>query len=181
MATKAFTGGEKLEKKLRELAKKLGKGGTLNVGFLEGSTEEDGTSLPMVAAIQEFGAPDASIPSRPYFRSMISKENGHWGDDIGKLLMATNYDVALALGQMGAEIKGELQQSIIDLVDPPLSDITVMLRHMRAQDPSLIVTGATVGEAARRVAAGESPGDASTKPLIDSGTMLNGVDFEVET
>jgi hypothetical protein len=48
-------GGGKLAAKLRELAEKVKNPGTLEVGFLEGSTYPDGTSLPLVAATQEFG------------------------------------------------------------------------------------------------------------------------------
>ena len=125
MAAKTFTGGDKLESVLKELAKKLDKSGTLNVGFLAGATYPDGTPVPMIAAIQEFGAPSVNIPPRPYFRNMIAKENGHWGDDLGKLLVHTEYDVNQSLGLMGMSIKGELQQSIKDTNSPPLAPATI--------------------------------------------------------
>ena len=46
-----FTGGEALKKRLAELAENLTQAATLRVGFLAGSDYEDGTSLPMVAAV----------------------------------------------------------------------------------------------------------------------------------
>jgi hypothetical protein len=135
----------------------------------------------MVAAIQEFGAPKAGIPPRPFFRTMIEEKSPEWGDAVGALLINNDYDAARTLGQTGAAIKGQLQQSIIDTYNPPLSQVTLMLRKMRAEDPDLVVTGKTVGEAARRVKAGESTEGVSTKPLVDSGHLLQSVDFEVKS
>lgn len=174
-------GGEGLAKALNEIAKNVSKAASVDVGFLEGSTYPDGKSVPEIAAIQEFGAPKAGIPPRPFFRTMIEAKSPEWGDAVGNLLVANKYDAAKTLGQTGAAIKGQLQDSIIETYNPPLSQITLMLRKMRAEDPDLIVTGKTVGEAARRVAAGESTEGVSTKPLVDSGVLLNSVDFEVKS
>jgi hypothetical protein len=176
-----ITGGSKLEERLQEIAKKLSKPATLRVGFLEGATEPDGTSIPMIAAIQEFGAPKAGIPPRPFFRNMIAAKSSEWPEAIGALLEANDYDVEKVLKLVGAGIKGQLQQSIIETNSPALSDVTLMLRKMRSDNPDLVVTGKTVGEAAARVAAGESVGGVSTKPLVDSGNLLNAVDFDVKT
>src|SRR4029077_15356101 len=66
-------GGDKLTAKLKELREKIGKGPALAVGFFEGAPHPDGASVPMGAAIQEFGAPKVGIPPRPFFRNMIAK------------------------------------------------------------------------------------------------------------
>ncbi|MDB5280871.1 MAG: hypothetical protein JWR61_5826, partial [Ferruginibacter sp.] len=100
---------------------------------------------------------------------------------IGDLLIANEYDAGVTLGQAGEAIKGQLQQSIIDTYAPSLSAVTLMLRKMKSADPGLVVTGATVGEAARRVAAGESSDGVSTKPLVDSGHLVNSVDYQVKS
>lgn len=170
-----ISGGDKLEAALREISAKVSRASTLKVGFLEGSTEEDGTSIPMIAAIQNYGAPSRSIPPRPFFSNMVKTKSQEWGPALAGLLEANDYDAEKSLSILGEGIAGQLQQSIIDTFEPPLSPITVMLRAMRSVDQSLVVTGSTVGEAARRVAAGESTNGASTKPLVDSGRMLNAV------
>jgi hypothetical protein len=177
---KVLSGGDKLETRLREIAAGLARGATLRVGFLEGSTYPDGTSVPMVAALQEFGAPRASIPPRPFFRGMIAKHGGEWGDQIGAALVHSDFDAAQALDQMGQVIATELQGSIADTMAPALSPITVMLRKMRSEDQSLVVTGKVVGEAAARVAAGETSAGISTKPLVDSGHLMASVAYEVK-
>lgn len=176
-----LTGGTELVKKLQEIAKNVSKAASVDIGFLEGSTYPDGKSVPEIAAIQEFGAPKAGIPPRPFFRTMIASKSQEWPDAVGNLLVSNGYDAAKTLGQTGEAIKGQLQQSIIDTFNPPLSQVTLMLRKMRAEDPDLVVTGKTVGEAARRVKAGESTDGVSTKPLVDSGHLLQSVDYEVHS
>jgi len=175
---KALSGGDKLTAKLAELSKNITKASEVRVGFLEGSTEADGTSVATIGAWQEFGT--KTIPQRPYFRTMIAEHSGEWGDVLAKVLAHNGMDAENALEQMGVYIGDQLQESIIDTMEPPLSPITLMLRKMRSEDQSLVVTGKTVGEAAARVAAGEDPGDVSTKPLVDSGTLLRSVAYQVD-
>lgn len=179
MTRASFTGGGKLDAYLREVAKKVTAPGVLEVGFLEGATYPDGTSVPMVAAIQEFGAPGAGIPPRPFFRTMIAAKASGWGPALAKILDANGYDGTNALGQMGEGIAGQLRQSIIDVVAPPLSPVTLMLRSMRAENPDLQITGKIVAEAAARVAAKAPTANVSSKPLVDTGHLLNSVDYEV--
>lgn len=176
-----LTGGAEFRAVLTKMAAKLSKPNSVRIGFLEGSTEPDGTSIPMVAAIQEFGAPKAHIPPRPFFRNMITAKSPGWPDAIAVNLKDTKYDIPATLTRMGAGIAGQLQQSIIDTYEPPLSPVTVMLRGMKSKDQSLVVTRKTVEEARARVAAGLTNYGASTKPLIEHGNLLNAVSFEVKT
>lgn len=173
-------GGDKMEAKLTAIGKKMAGKPMVRVGFLEGATYPDGTSVAMVGAIQEFGAPRARIPARSYFRTMVADKKGEWPDAIRGLLKDSDYDVRRTLEVTGENIKRQLVRSIAELVEPELSPITLMLRKMKSQDQSLVVTGKTVGEAARRVAAGESTAGVSTKPLVESGTLINSVGVEVK-
>jgi hypothetical protein len=50
---------------LAELARSMGGPRTLKIGFLKGATYPDGTSVPMVAAVQEFGGRIEREPSDP--------------------------------------------------------------------------------------------------------------------
>lgn len=177
----AIKGGDKLEGYLKQLAARMGNTKSVAIGFLEGSTEPDGTSIPMIAAIQEFGAPKAKIPPRPFFRNMIAAKSPGWAAGIATQLKETNYDILKTLSRTGEAISGQLQESIISTYAPPLSPITVMLRGMKSNDQSLVVTGKTVGEAAARVAAGKTNYGASMKPLVDSGNLLNAVAYKVKT
>lgn len=179
MAT-GFSGGKGLENALRKIAKGIEKGKGAHVGFLEGSTYPDGTSVPMVAAIQNYGAPAAGIPARPYFTDMVKEKSPDWGESLGKLMKDHGYNAEQALDVMAQGIKEQLQDAIVDTNSPALSQVTLMLRKMRSEDQGLVVTGKTVGEAARRVAEGESTAGVNTKPLADTNHMKSSVGYEVK-
>jgi len=173
------TGGDKLAKKLRELGKLVDRKTTLRVGFLENARYPDGTPVAMVAFIQDSGAPRAGIPPRPFFRNMIAAKSPGWPDALANILKMTGYDPVKALEIFGEGVADQLVTAITEFDGVPLSAVTLMLRKMRADDPSLQVTGATVGEAARRVAAGQSAAGVSDKQLVDTKFMLRSVDKEV--
>lgn len=179
MVVKTITGGAKLKRALADIEKKVSKRAGLRVGFLEGSTYDDGTSLPMVAAIQEYGAPAAGVPPRPYFRPMVAAKKGEWGPALGRVLVAANYDSEVALDLMGQGIVGQLQESITHVTEPKLSPVTLMLRAMFPVTSVQRKTYADIAEARRLVARGESPGDVSDKPLVWTKTLLKGAGHEV--
>ncbi len=183
MASKILELSDSLKAKLAEIAKGLESGKTLRVGFLEGSTETKGgevVSVPMIAAIQNFGAPRVGIPPRPFFNNFLRDYEGTWGNAIALNLKKYNYDAGLALRTVGEGMRVQLQQSITDTNTPALSPVTLMLRKMRSEGgPNFIVNRTVVNEARAKVDAGESYAGVSTKPLIDSGQMQQAVDFEV--
>lgn len=147
----SFKGGAALEKRLNELAAKVSKPANLSVGFLSGSTYPDGTSVPIVAALNEFGSKKA--PPRPFFRNMIAEKSPGWGKAIGDLLQANNYDAARTLQQTGAGIKGQLQQSIVDFTSPPLAPSTIAQKGF---DKPLISTSVMLNSVDFEVTSGKS-------------------------
>lgn len=175
-----LTGGAKLQAKLKEIAKKVEGKHELRVGFLEGATypDEAGTPVAQVAWWLNYGTQTA--PPRPFFTDMIKAKSDGWGDSLARILQQNDFDIRDALMKMGEGISGQARQALIDLDAPALSPITMMLRKMRIDDPHLIVTGATVGEAARRVDEGESSAPASSKVGVYTGHLLNSIDYEVK-
>ena len=175
----SVTGGDKFKVELGKISEKLNGAASVQVGFLPDATYPDDKSVAMIAAIQEFGAPRKGIPPRPFFRAMIRKESPHWGEDIKALLKDEDFSAKKTLGQMGSMVSAELQQSIIDTNSPALSPVTIMLRSMKNK-----YTGLPFYDkfriAVARVKAGKSAGGASTKPLVDTGHMLDSVDFVVK-
>ncbi len=145
-----ISGGEKLEAKLAEIARRLKKGAAVKVGFLEKATYPDGTQVALIAAIQDFGAPSVGIPPRPFFRNMVADKKGEWPAALEQLLVANDYDAERALALLGEGIAGQLRQSIVDTNDPPLKPATIARKGHE-------------------------------KPLIDSGHLLQSVDYEVES
>ena len=131
-------GGDKLAGYLSDLAKKVTNASTLKVGFLENATYPDGTSVALVAAVQNFGAPSRGIPPRPFFSNMVAQNGDQWGPMLGELLQRTDMDAGKALALMGEEIKGELRESIIATNAPPLKPATVA---RKGHDKPLVDTG----------------------------------------
>lgn len=138
MARTVLKGGAALRQKLDQIAMRLDTAGTVRIGFLEGATYSSGESVALVAAINEFGAPSRGQPPRPYFRRMIAKNESSWGRLVEQSVKLSDYNTANALGLVGMEIKGELQQSIVDLRDPPLAKSTI---QRKGSDKPLIDQG----------------------------------------
>jgi hypothetical protein len=146
-------GGEKLAAALAKIASGVSKPATLQVGFLEGSTAPNGDSMPLRAALNEFGHTMANgtvVPPRPFFRNMVGSKSPEWPKAVGDLLLANDYDGVKTLGQAGEGIKGQLQQSIRDLTSPPLAESTIKRKGF-------------------------------DKPLIEHGDMLNAVAANVKS
>ena len=151
MPVKRISVGGGIEAKLARMARGLKRGAVVRVGFLEGATYPDGTSVPMVAAIQEFGAPSANIPPRPFFRGMIKDKSSEWPAGLAQALADNDYDAERALDVTGQAIAGQLRQAIIDYdAGPPLKPATIARKG-------------------------------HDRPLIDTGHMLNSIDYEVES
>lgn len=173
MAT--IKGGDKLKATLAALSRKVGRGAALRVGFLEGSTYPDGTSLPMVAAVQNFGSPAKGIPPRPFFTNMVADKSPGWGPALGRILDANDLDAEKSLRLMGEGIKGQLQQAIVDTNAPANSPVTDLLKQ---RFPMGGHTFADLQDARRDVANGETA--PAGKPLVWTSHMLNSVDYEVD-
>lgn len=123
MAAITLTGGDKLAKRLKEIAKSVSDAKELKVGFLEGSTYPDGRPTATVAAINEWGSQNA--PPRPFFRDMIKTNSHRWAPNVATALKISDYDSNKALTLMGMEIKEELQDSIRSGDYAPLAASTI--------------------------------------------------------
>jgi hypothetical protein len=149
VATIDFTGGSKLKSVLESMAARVGRAQELQVGFMSGATYPDGTPVAMVAAIQNYGAPEAGIPARPFFSNMVAAKSPDWGESLGNVLKAQEYDADLALKAMGVGISGQLQESIRETDSPALAPATIARKGFAT-------------------------------PLVDTGHMLNSVQFSVD-
>lgn len=172
----SVSGGDALAAKLRELGDKMSKAHEVRVGFLETATYADGTPVAMVAAINNFGAPEAGIPARPFFSDMIADNKDGWGDSFGDIIKAVDFDAQKALELMGEGMAGQLKMAIEAFTSVPNSPVTDLLKQRFPKRDGM--TFADVLQAHRDVADGKraTPG----KPLIWSGDMRDAVDKEVE-
>ena len=127
----------------------------VKVGFIDGATYPNGVSVAMVAASNEYGRPENNQPPRPFFRNAISDHEKEWADTVSRGINA-GLPVEQVLEVVGAQIQGDVQQSIAQLMEPKLSDVTILLRRTRKDRPNK-----------------------STKPLVDTKVMIGDVNYEV--
>lgn len=181
-------GAKQLEALIKGMGDKQGK-----VGWFSESKYENGTPVAYVAAIQEFGSPQNSIPPRSFMRTTIMEKRRSWAGIIGKFSKAVLSGAMsgdLALEQFVQVAKGDVQKKIASITDPALSPITLALRKVKmGQVPGFgrEVTGRTVGIVAAMLKENLIDiGGVPDKPLIEpasipgGGTLYTSIDSKVE-
>lgn len=98
---------------------------TLRAGILEEAKYPDGTQVAQVGYIQEFGAAEAKIPPRPFFRAVINEGKQTWPSILAAGVEHYQGDVKSALALLGEQIVGELSQSVRDWSSPPNAPATI--------------------------------------------------------
>lgn len=130
MTGKYLRGGEKLRVHLDKIAKNLGTAKAVEAGYLGGTTE-NGVSLPMIAAIQEYGTTQAgknhsvTIPARPFMRATVVEKQGEWPSELAKALRDNNLNAGKALAAMGEKIATQIEASARNWTDPPNAPATI--------------------------------------------------------
>lgn len=124
------------------------------VGFQDGATEDDGTLVALVAALNEYGRPENNQPPRPFFRRMIAENKKRWPKMLVAALESTQFDIEKSMRLMGVEMSEELQDAIRQLVSPPLSPVTIAKKGF---DKPLIETATMLNHVTFAVHAGEPP------------------------
>jgi len=133
---------------------------TVKAGWFDTTRYDDGTPAAYVATIQEFGYPAADIPPRPFMRPTVDNKTPEWR----KLLAAGSKEiingkltVANMLESFGKSVAGDIQESIAAVTQPPLKASTIAARRRKRKSQGV-----------------------STKPLVDTGLMIQSVDSKVE-
>lgn len=108
-------------------------GERLKVGWFEGAHEDDGTPSAYVAAINEFGAPEQSIPARPFMRPTVAAKREQWAKKYAALMQSKGIagDFAKGLDAMGEVIAADFKRAISDVKSPRLANSTIMARIRR--------------------------------------------------
>lgn len=118
-------GGDRVAAYLDRIGRSITGEPHVKVGFLSGATYPDGTSVALVAAVNEFGAPSRGQPPRPFFRIMLAEKRATWPDAIANLMRANNNDVPKVLDLAGQAIAGQLRASIVAFDSPALAASTI--------------------------------------------------------
>lgn len=138
-----------IKKMLKDLDSKQ-----IQVGFFETAKYPDGTPIAHVAAIQEFGY--GPIPPRPFMRPAELQNKNKWQRGIAagvKAALNGAITIENALEQVGMVAAGDVRKAIRAVTAPPLAESTIRARQSRKKTKK----------------------SASTKPLVDTGQMLQAV------
>ena len=120
-----MSGARGLRAFAQRLQRDLDRAPTLRVGFLDGATYPDGTSVASVAAFNEYGDPARGRPPRPFMRQTIEREREGWGKTLAAGLRMNDYNAAAGLGVLGEDIAGAIRETISQFDSPPLALSTI--------------------------------------------------------
>ncbi|CAB5155358.1 hypothetical protein UFOVP150_3 [uncultured Caudovirales phage] len=97
------------------------------VGWFPEAVYEDGTPVAEVALIQNYGAPLAGIPARPFIEPTIATNESAWRKSLAagaKMVAKGAMTAEQVLGAVGQNAAGLLQQQIANVDSPVLSAST---------------------------------------------------------
>lgn len=98
------------------------------IGFPSGNNYPDGTSVAYVAAIQEFGAPAAGIPPRPFIRPTVKEKKDQWVKGLTKSVVKVaegKMSAFEALSLVGIQAAADIQTKITTIYSPPNAESTI--------------------------------------------------------
>lgn len=189
MGADGLHGGDRLQQYLDGLLARVSSAQAVRVGFLEGQTYPDGTSVPMVAAVNEFGG-SMNIPERT--QDLNFKVNANTGQSRFAKADKANFAQTVTIPahtvtiparpffrtMLGAHAK-EWGAQAGKVLKGANFDAKVALERM----------GTVIqGELQDSIRAMKTPPNAAStarekgfnNPLIDTGVMLRSVNFEVK-
>jgi hypothetical protein len=147
-----------LDLALKGIENKVGK-----VGFFKGSIYDNGIPVAYVATIQEFGVPEKGIPARSFMRSTINEQQKNWSkiaEQGSRRVLSGKLQANDLMEMIGQKASGDMRKKISTITTPALKQSTINARMSKRADKT------TVGNL--------------TKPLVDSGLMLQSLTYVVE-
>ena len=132
----------------------------LRVGWFDTSQYQDGTPVAYVAAIHEFGNPAGGVPARPFMRPTIEAKTPEWKSTLAggaHQVLNGKLTAEQMLGQVGQMAAGNIAETIASIDTPALKTGTIKARESRRNSPGV-----------------------STKPLVDTGLLIQSVNHKVE-
>lgn len=127
--------------KLTDMLDKYRKSGSIGmkVGIMADKTYPDGMKVAHVGWINDQGAPHAHIPSRPFFRETVFRNQAVIPKMVAALLKNNEPDAVLRL--VGEHMVGEFTDTVMTWKDPPNAQSTIDAKGydapLRANDKQL--------------------------------------------
>lgn len=162
------SGGDIIRKTMKEAARKH-RNPDIDVGFFATARYDDGTYVATVAAINEHGTADRTIPERPFFRLALNDVPDGIYYIVKRYINRKTLRVTIPLAnRIGNYVRGAVVKSIVDL-DRPANAPSVKAAKLQK---------ATKANRKKSSKGGKFAGIAT--PLIDSGVMRDSVAYRVQ-
>lgn len=147
MGDSKVTKDDRIWRQLREKVKGIGRA-RVRVGVIDsGKSHSGGISMAELAAIHEFGAPNAGIPARPFigFTFQLRRDELRaFTEKLARQLLNEKLEVRQALGLLGAWGAAQIKRTITQrLVRPQLSESAAGQRTIarKGSSTTLVDTG----------------------------------------
>lgn len=152
---------------LHNMAQTLKKDVYAEAGWTEASGSYDnGESVAQIALLQEYGGTGRGgnvIPPRPFVRPTVRQFGAQYVRFAQRGIIAAMKKGASPLpvmAMLAERVAGDLKKAILAVFEPPLAPLTVELRRRRWANAK----------------SDNGYGNILTKPLIDTGRMINSVE-----
>jgi hypothetical protein len=161
----------------------------LKVGIPEGSGEQDGVSIAQYASWNELGVmrKDKSgwyIPPRPFIRTTLDTKREKIAQAIDKnigIVKEGNADAKTALARVGEAVAGLIKQTIREGPWEKNSDVTINGTQAVVVGKETKVSKKSGKTYTKTIKKQFIKGKKSNKPLIDTGTMRNSIQYVIES
>lgn len=134
------------------------------VGWFPSAKYENGTPVALVAVVHEYGSPTKGIPPRPFMRTTAEAKKAEWQRDahvLAKAVVNGNIEPGAVIEGVAQKAEGDIRRTIGKLSTPVLKPATIAARKRR------LAKGTRV------------KGNGITKPLVDTGYLLNTLTSQV--
>lgn len=139
----SVSGGDRIMQRIRQLRDELAKRNGVLVGVPKAAgSDEDGTKIAVIAAVQEFGSADGRIPERSFLRVPLSAEQKRFTETIRRMVPEVVHGTATTrqmLDMVGDQAVGVVQQAISEGIAPANAPSTV---KRKGSSTPLVDTGA---------------------------------------
>lgn len=129
------------------------------VGWFPSAKYEDGTPVALVAVVHEYGSTKKGIPPRLGMRETAEAKKAEWVRDahvLSKAVLDGKMPPQAIAEGVAQKAESDIRRTITKVSTPPLAEATIAARKRR-----------------------HSKGKASTKPLVDTGILLNTLTSQV--
>lgn len=145
-----ISGGQGFDAALKKLAET--KSAHVKVGLLADSPYPDGTSLTMVATVNEFG--NETTPARSFMRRTVSERVGAWKGFFARQMEVNS--ISGSLDVLGEVMAKDIQATILKIADEGGNADSTIARKRSKKDRPLIDSQHMIKSIAHEVVPGES-------------------------